>query len=96
MNLLSYRIFFICLTQVDFENPDFTRFPKFCEAKGMEAIVNSGDILYIPLYWWHHIESKQNDDYTVSLNFWYKVRVGVESKANLKVTQISELELLIY
>lgn len=59
--------------QVDFERPDFTRFPKFREARGQEAIVGPGDVLYIPIYWWHHIESLMRGGYTISVNFWYKV-----------------------
>ncbi|KDR18274.1 hypoxia-inducible factor 1-alpha inhibitor-like [Zootermopsis nevadensis] len=59
-------------SQVDFERPDYTRFPKFREARGQEAIVGPGDVLYIPIYWWHHIESIMRGGYTISVNFWYK------------------------
>jgi hypoxia-inducible factor 1-alpha inhibitor (HIF hydroxylase) len=59
---------------VDFERPDYTRFPKFREARGQEAIVGPGDVLYIPIYWWHHIESIMRGGYTISVTFWYKVR----------------------
>jgi len=27
------------------------RFPKLREAKGFEAVVSPGDVLYIPMYW---------------------------------------------
>ena len=37
--------------QVDFDNPDFKRFPKLKELKGYEVIVGPGDVLYIPMYW---------------------------------------------
>lgn len=60
---------------MDFENPDFQQFPKLKEARGMETVLGPGDVLYIPIYWWHHVESKMNAGYTVSINFWYKVRV---------------------
>lgn len=42
----------ICFVQVDFNNPDYSRFPKFCSAKANEAIVGPGDVLYIPTYWY--------------------------------------------
>jgi hypothetical protein len=61
--------------QVDFERPDYARFPKFREARGQEAIVGPGDVLYIPIYWWHHIESVMRGGYTISINFWYKVKL---------------------
>nr|XP_039272674.1 hypoxia-inducible factor 1-alpha inhibitor-like [Styela clava] len=71
-------------SQVDFDNPDFTRFPKFQHVKAIEAIVGPGDVLYIPMYWWHNIESLRSSTQsntfshevpppvTVSVNFWYK------------------------
>lgn len=62
------------LLQVDFERPDQSRFSKFREARGMEAVVGPGEVLYIPIYWWHHVESIMRGGYTVSVNFWYKVR----------------------
>lgn len=59
-------------SQVDFERPDQSRFSKFREARGMEAVVGPGEVLYIPIYWWHHVESIMRGGYTVSVNFWYK------------------------
>ncbi|CAM1314576.1 HIF1AN (predicted) [Pycnogonum litorale] len=60
-------------SQVDFDNPDYKKYPKFKDIKnGVEAIVKPGDILFIPMYWWHHIESLVDHPYTVSINFWYK------------------------
>uniref|UniRef100_A0A8D8SGR9 Hypoxia-inducible factor 1-alpha inhibitor n=1 Tax=Cacopsylla melanoneura TaxID=428564 RepID=A0A8D8SGR9_9HEMI len=86
-------------SQVDFDNPDLKRFPKFREAHGMEAIVGRGDILYIPLHWWHHIESKQNDDYTVSLNFWYKTKptadIEYPLKGHQKVAILRNIEKMV-
>lgn len=63
--------------QVDFDRPDYTRFPKLADARGQEAVVGPGDVLYIPIYWWHHVESLMRGGYTVSVNFWYKVSHNV-------------------
>ena len=59
-------------SQVDFERPDYDRFPKFKNVKGVEAIVAPGEVLYIPMYWWHHIESMQSGLTTTSITFWYR------------------------
>ncbi|XP_078659529.1 hypoxia-inducible factor 1-alpha inhibitor-like [Branchiostoma floridae x Branchiostoma belcheri] len=59
-------------SQVDFDKPDYNRFPKFRYASGVEAVVGPGDVLYIPMYWWHHIESLLEGGHTTSVNFWYK------------------------
>ncbi|XP_065222718.1 hypoxia-inducible factor 1-alpha inhibitor-like isoform X1 [Planococcus citri] len=59
-------------TQIDFENPDYEKFPRFKNLSGFETIIEPGEVLYIPMYWFHHVESLIQADYTMSINFWYK------------------------
>lgn len=59
-------------SQVDLENPDYSRFPNMRNLRGVQTVVGPGDVLYIPIFWWHHIESVKPEKYSVSLNFWYK------------------------
>ncbi|EDO30429.1 predicted protein, partial [Nematostella vectensis] len=47
-------------TQVNFDEPDFARFPRFQDITGMETVLESGEVLYIPSFWWHYIESEKN------------------------------------
>ncbi|XP_014772373.1 hypoxia-inducible factor 1-alpha inhibitor [Octopus bimaculoides] len=61
-------------SQVNLENPNLEKFPKVLELKGFEATLHPGDVLYIPIYWWHQIESLPQKGVTISINFWYKVR----------------------
>ena len=42
----------------------------WCSAWPLEVILAPGEILYIPQYWWHHIENLTDE--CVSLNFWFK------------------------
>ncbi len=42
-----------CL-QVNFESPDYERFPRFREVKGFEAVLEPGEVLYLPMYWSVH------------------------------------------
>ncbi len=44
-------IYFAFIYQVDFENPDYERFPNFRNAKGYEAVLGPRDTLYLPMYW---------------------------------------------
>eukprot|EP01136_Pigoraptor_vietnamica_P029269 Opistho-1_new@87267 len=37
-------------SQVDFDNPDYERFPNFRNVCGFEATIGAGDVLYIPMY----------------------------------------------
>jgi len=48
------------LLKVDFKNPDLDRFPRFSEIGGMEVAMEPGEVLYIPHYWWHYIESEMH------------------------------------
>ena len=57
-------------SQVDLYAADLTRFPRFPEARPLQAILEPGELLYIPQYWWHHIENLSDE--CVSLNFWFK------------------------
>ena len=50
--LFLTKLHHISIQKVDFDNPDYARFPKFKEVKGFQAIVGPGDVLYLPMYWW--------------------------------------------
>ncbi|CAG9854482.1 unnamed protein product [Phyllotreta striolata] len=59
-------------SMIDFDRPDYTKYPKFKNVKGCETVVGPGDVLYIPIYWWHHVESLMRGGPTITVNFWYK------------------------
>ena len=56
-------------SQVDFRQPNHSKFPLFKEARANEAVIGPGDILYIPMYWFHHVEALSDN---ISVNFWCK------------------------
>lgn len=60
------------ISLVDFHEPDFERFPKFKTAIKHAIVVDlmPGDVLYIPLMWWHHIEGQESLNTLV--NFWLR------------------------
>lgn len=51
--------------------PDFEKFPRFEKALEAATIVElePGDILYIPYYWFHHVEAL--DPFNVLVNYWW-------------------------
>jgi hypothetical protein len=59
------------LSLVDPENPDYDRFPRFREALAAArvAILEPGDAIFIPKYWWHHVASL--DPYNAMVNYWW-------------------------
>jgi hypoxia-inducible factor 1-alpha inhibitor (HIF hydroxylase) len=58
-------------SRVDFYRPDHLTYPRFSEAKGVTVILEPGDVLYLPPYWWHHVESLTE---TIGINFWLEMK----------------------
>lgn len=46
---------FSSLRAIDFDRPDYTRFPALKNLKGEVAELRHGDVLYIPPGYWHYI-----------------------------------------
>ncbi|MBW8880424.1 MAG: cupin-like domain-containing protein [Asticcacaulis sp.] len=53
------------------ENPDFTAHPRFAEALKTAQVADMmpGDALYVPKYWWHHVQSMT--PFNVLVNYWW-------------------------
>ena len=79
-SLYPYPVHHACdrQSQVNPYEPDLERFPRFTEAAGVECILNPGDILFLPPYWWHHVESITTG---TGVNFWFEP--GKTSSANV-------------
>ncbi|HVF55847.1 MAG TPA: cupin-like domain-containing protein [Pyrinomonadaceae bacterium] len=58
----------VIYSPVDVEEPDFDKFPLFKEATPLEFTLEPGEILFIPVRWWHYARSL---DESISLNFWW-------------------------
>ncbi|XP_069842445.1 bifunctional peptidase and arginyl-hydroxylase JMJD5 [Dendropsophus ebraccatus] len=55
-------------SQVDIENPDTDKFPDFVKAVHQECILCPGQILFIPVKWWHYVRAL---DISFSVSFWW-------------------------
>ncbi|ESQ91232.1 hypothetical protein ABAC460_06620 [Asticcacaulis sp. AC460] len=53
------------------EEPDFARFPRLKDALATAQVADMepGDALYVPKYWWHHVQSL--DAFNVLINYWW-------------------------
>ncbi|WP_416308250.1 cupin-like domain-containing protein [Neptunicella sp. SCSIO 80796] len=56
---------------VDLNNPDFERYPLFKQAlaEAYSAELNPGDAIFIPMLWWHHVESLAKVN--ALMNYWW-------------------------
>lgn len=53
---------------VDIERPDFDRFPAARHLAPLVCDMQPGDVLYIPMGWWHYLRATE---ISISLNFWW-------------------------
>ncbi|GAA6624133.1 cupin-like domain-containing protein [Scytonema sp. NUACC26] len=60
-------------SKVDPLNSNLELFPKFPWQQKKEIILQAGEMLYIPPFWWHHVTGV---DENISLSFWYDINIG--------------------
>ncbi|MHB9147655.1 MAG: cupin-like domain-containing protein [Candidatus Amoebophilus sp.] len=58
------------VSQVDLENPNYDKFPKFRFAQPLVCDLEEGELLYLPSCWWHQVYSV--DVWNVSINFFWR------------------------
>ncbi|HZI57939.1 MAG TPA: cupin-like domain-containing protein [Verrucomicrobiae bacterium] len=58
---------FCWASPVDRDNPDFENYPLSRELEGFECTLEPGDILYIPIFWWHQAIS---ESLAINVNMW--------------------------
>lgn len=71
------------VSMVDFQNPDYEKYPRFREAEAAAIVVDlePGDLLLYPAMWWHQVEAL--DDFNVMINYWWNsVPVFVDDPMN--------------
>ena len=60
------------MSPVDILEPDYNRFPKFKEARALNCTINEGDVLFMPSFWWHEVQSypSEEEQRNLAVNFW--------------------------
>lgn len=56
-------------SEVDINNFDVKKYPKFKENEFLNVVLEPGDVLYVPQNWWHYVQAL---DFSISIsNFGY-------------------------
>nr|XP_023022398.1 lysine-specific demethylase 8-like [Leptinotarsa decemlineata] len=55
--------------QVNPLQPDLEKYPKFSKAKMYKCLLGPGEMLFIPVKWWHHVSALEK---SFSVSFWWK------------------------
>jgi LPS sulfotransferase NodH len=53
-------------SDVDCENPDLSRHPDFRNATIIDIVVEPGEVLFMPVGWWHHVRAL---DVSITISF---------------------------
>lgn len=59
------------ISMVPLDNPEPGRFPRFAIAleAAQQAELSPGDAIFIPYFWWHHVQSLE--PFNVLVNYWW-------------------------
>jgi hypothetical protein len=57
-------------SQVNTESPDLERFPRFLNARCQEAVLEEGDMLFIPAFWFHTFTHLGRAN--INVNLWWR------------------------
>jgi hypothetical protein len=53
---------------IDYEHPDYERFPKYRQATPIEFDVEPGEVLFLPGGWVHHVRTLE---FSINVNVWW-------------------------
>ena len=68
------------MSPVDIMNPNYHRFPKFREVRAMNCTISEGDVLFMPAFWWHEVQSYPSQEQrNLAVNYWW-VWAGISMK----------------
>ena len=56
-------------SRINVDNLDTAIYPRATKAKFIKITIHPGEMLFIPVYWWHQVYGK---DVTISINIWWK------------------------
>jgi hypothetical protein len=62
------------LSPVNLKEPNYEKHPRFKEAHPIEGILEPGEMIFQPVFWWHQVETL-SDDVTISVTFMWKAPV---------------------
>ena len=60
------------MSPVDIKEPDLERFPNFAKARRIHCALKPGDVLFMPAFWWHEVQSFPDkvERRNLAVNFW--------------------------
>ncbi|KAL0489162.1 lysine-specific demethylase [Acrasis kona] len=75
------------ISRVDIAHPELDIHPLFANAKSYEVITQSGDVIFIPAYWYHQVESSCRH---ISINMWFDLHDSIGMYEELDIAREKE------
>ena len=61
------------MSPVNIRNPDYSAFPLYSNAVASQCVIQAGDCLYLPAFWWHEVQSKPDaHSKNIAVNYWFE------------------------
>ncbi|XP_031573392.1 bifunctional peptidase and (3S)-lysyl hydroxylase Jmjd7-like [Actinia tenebrosa] len=60
---------------IDPLNPDLETFPEYAKARPITCTVHSGETLFLPSLWFHHVQQSHK---CIAVNFWYDMEYDIK------------------
>lgn len=62
------------MSPVDITAPNLTRYPRFSDiqATAVTCTIEEGDVLFLPSFWWHEVNSSPSRGRNIAVNYWFK------------------------
>lgn len=64
------------MSSLDLQQPDLQKHPRSSRLRGFRADIAETDLLFIPAYWWHQVQSY---GLNIAVNFWFATRFPFRS-----------------
>lgn len=58
------------ISQVDPDAPQLGHYPRFAHATPVDFMLEAGEVLYLPVFWWHQVYSRAELNVSVNFVFW--------------------------
>lgn len=65
---------FVFGSSVHVDQPDLERHPLYSRARPLRVLLRPGDVLYLPAFWHHEVQSipDAREGLNIAINYWFK------------------------
>eukprot|EP01035_Chromulina_nebulosa_P018377 gene18377-24075_t len=72
-------------SSINIDDPDIKKYPLYKEANPYRVVLQAGDVLYLPVYWHHEVQSipDHTDKLNIAVNFWFANKTYPINEANM-------------